>query len=81
MSFSDLSNGDTLAILSIPVRYEDLRRVMEKNKWKVGNVNAHRFFHNSDVRLDDIFNVDSKLSFDIEAAAAKLLAKWLSKEE
>lgn len=81
MKFADLSNGDTLAILSIPVRYEDIRRVMEKNKWKIGNINAHRFFHNSDVRLDDIFNVDSKLSFDIEATATILLAKWLSKEE
>lgn len=81
MDFTDLSNGDTLAILSVPVRYEDIRKVMEKNKWKIGNVNAHRFFHNSEVRLDDIFNEDSELSFDIEDAAVKLLAKWLSKKE
>lgn len=81
MDAIDLSNGDTLAILSIPVRYEGIRKVMEKNKWKIGNVNAHRFFHNSEVSLDDIYKTNNELSYNLEYDAAMILAQWLSKEE
>lgn len=81
MAQVDFSDGDMLAILAIPVTYEDIRKTMDASNLKIGSLNAHRFFHNSNVRLDDIFEINQDLSFELHSAAVKILAQWLSKKE
>lgn len=81
MAQVDFSDGDMLAILSIPVTYENIREFMEKNKWRMDSLNVRRFLRNSNVRLDDIFETNQDLSFELHAAAVKILAQWLSKKE